>query len=323
MSPGRKPRVDSWRGAIVRIGVADEWDEDTNATDVEEIKRQISEGSTRRACITVLTGSAAGQLFKVKKGALVLGRAPNAGIRLDDDGISRNHARLRLETSNAWIEDIQSRNGTFVNGERIAVAVQLNDGDKIQIGRGTVLRYGFQDALDESFHENLVSSALRDGLTKLFNKRYLMDRLDSELKFAQRHETALSLLLLDIDHFKKVNDTYGHLAGDAVLANLSQVLLRAVRNEDVVARFGGEEFAIILRAIGVEPGLQMAERLRRLVEQTAATFGEHHLKATVSIGVAGFPSTAANTPEELIEAADQALYRAKHAGRNCVSNFGA
>ncbi len=298
--------------------MADEWDEDTNATDIEEIQRQISDGSTRRACITVLTGSAAGQLFKVAKGNLVLGRAPNAGIRLDDDGISRNHARLRLETGRTWIEDIQSRNGTFVNGERIGVPVELADGDKIQIGRGTVLRYGFQDALDESFHENLVSSALRDGLTKLFNKRYLMDRLDSELKFAQRHETSVSLLLLDIDHFKKVNDTYGHLSGDAVLANLGVVLSRAVRNEDVVARFGGEEFAIILRAIGVDPAMQMAERLRKLVEATVATNGDQKLKATISIGVAGYPSTAAQTLEELVEASDQALYRAKNAGRNCV-----
>ena len=197
-------------------------------------------------------------------------------------------------------------------------AVELKDGDKVQVGRGTVLRFGFQDALDESFHENLLSSALRDGLTKLFNKRYLMDRLDSELKFALRHETSLSLLLLDIDHFKKVNDTHGHLAGDAVLANLAQVLGRAVRNEDVVARFGGEEFAIILRAIGIEPAIHMAERLRRLVEQTSASTGGAALKATVSIGVAGLPSTGVKTPEQLVEAADQALYAAKDDGRNCV-----
>jgi diguanylate cyclase (GGDEF)-like protein len=145
-----------------------------------------------------------------------------------------------------------------------------------------------------------------------------MDRLDSELKFAIRHETSLSLLLLDIDHFKKINDTHGHLAGDAVLANLAQVLGRAVRNEDVVARFGGEEFAIILRAIGIDPAVQMAERLRRLVEATSAQAGGVALKATVSIGVAGLPSTSVKTPEELVEVADKALYRAKAEGRNCV-----
>src|SRR5439155_15254986 len=168
------------------------------------------------------------------------------------------------------------------------------------------------------FHENLLSSALRDGLTKLFNKRYLMDRLDSELKFAQRHETSVSLLMIDVDHFKKINDTRGHLAGDAVLAHYAQVLLRAVRNEDVVARFGGEEFAIILRAIGIDPAAHMAERLRRTIEHTVVTHLGGELKGSVSIGIAGFPSTQAKTPDELVHAADQALYRAKHGGRNRV-----
>jgi diguanylate cyclase (GGDEF)-like protein len=294
--------------------VTDEWDEDTNAT---EVPKTAVASSDRRACLTVLTGRLSGQLFKVTT-ALVIGRAPNAELRLEDDGISRSHARIRSETGRAWVEDLQSRNGTFVNGDRISAVVELKDGDKIQVGRGTVLRFGFQDSLDESFHENLLSSALRDGLTKLFNKRYLMDRLDSELKFAQRHETSVSLLMLDIDHFKKINDTHGHLAGDAVLANLAQVLTRAVRNEDVVARFGGEEFAIILRAIGVDPAAQMADRLRRAVENATASLNSVKLKATVSIGVAGFPSTPAKTPEELVEVADKALYRAKREGRNCV-----
>jgi diguanylate cyclase (GGDEF)-like protein len=298
------------------MGVTDEWDEETGATDVEELQRQSTQD--RRASLTILTGGAAGQFFKCGKATVVIGRSPQADLKLEDDGISRHHARIRSETGRAWIQDMSSRNGTYVNGERIDGDVELKDGDKVQVGRGTVLRFGFQDQLDESFHENLLSSALRDGLTRLFNKRYLMDRLDSELKFAQRHETSLSLLLLDIDHFKKVNDTHGHLAGDAVLASLAQVLARAVRNEDVVARFGGEEFAIILRAIGIEPALHMAERLRRNVEASVAHCSAGDLKATISIGVAGFPSTPAKTPEQLVEAADQALYRAKHEGRNRV-----
>lgn len=298
--------------------MSDEWDEDTSATDLSEIHDQL--GSPRnRPCLTVLTGGAAGHLFKMTKGSALIGRAPNAEIRLDDDGMSRNHARIRCETGRAWVEDLASRNGTFLNGQRLSDQVELKEGDKIQVGRSTVLRFGFQDDLDESFHENLLSSALRDGLTKLFNKRYLMDRLDSELKFAVRHETSVSLLMLDLDHFKKINDTQGHLAGDAVLAKIALVLTKAVRNEDVVARFGGEEFAIILRAIGVEPAVQMAERLRKLVELTSTEFGGAALRATVSIGIAGFPSTPAIVPDALVEAADQALYRAKHAGRNRVS----
>jgi two-component system, cell cycle response regulator len=297
--------------------MADEWDEETNATDLEELQGKLATARDR-AILTVITGNATGQLFKLKA-TMTIGRAPTCEIRLEDDGISRNHARVRCEGDEAWVEDLGSRNGTFVNGDKIEQLVKIGDGDKIQVGRGTVLRFGFADSLDESFHENMMSSALRDGLTKLFNKRYLLDRLDSELKFAQRHETALSLLMLDVDHFKTINDGHGHLAGDAVLAHLAETLTRAVRNEDVIARFGGEEIAIVLRAIGIEPALHMAERLRRHVEQTLVPFQGQALKATVSIGVAGFPSTASKTTDELLEAADQALYRAKHAGRNKVS----
>src|SRR3954469_4314094 len=194
--------------------MSDEWDEDTNAADIEELKAKVD--PRNRATLTVITGAATGRMFKLS-GGMTIGRAPVCEIRLEDDGISRSHARVKCEGDNAWVEDLGSRNGTFVNGEKIGQLVKIADGDKIQVGRTTVLRFGFTDNLDESFHENLVSSALRDSLTKLFNKRYLLDRLDSELKFAQRHETSLSLLMLDLDHFKSCNDTFGHLAGDAVL----------------------------------------------------------------------------------------------------------
>jgi diguanylate cyclase (GGDEF)-like protein len=303
--------------------VPDEWDEEsTAATDIAEIREKLSSVAIERTkpVLTVLTGGASGMQFKVSKGTAVIGRAPNVELRVEDDGISRKHARIRAETGRAWVEDMGSRNGTFVNGTKIAATTELQDGDKIQVGRGTIIRFGFQDDLDESFHENLMSSALRDGLTKLFNKRYFMERLDSELKFAQRHETALSLLMLDLDHFKKINDTQGHLAGDRVLSTIASVLLKAVRNEDVVARFGGEEFAIILRAIALEPAASTAERLRKLVESTKiALDGGKELRATVSIGLANFPSTPCKTLEELVEAADKALYRAKNAGRNRVA----
>ncbi|HTL34727.1 MAG TPA: GGDEF domain-containing protein [Kofleriaceae bacterium] len=302
--------------------MVDDWDEEaTSSTDVEEIRDKLSTaGSARtRPVLTILTGSAAGYLHKVSKGAAVIGRATNAEVRVDDDGISRTHARLRAETDRAWVEDMGSRNGTFVNGVKISAATELREGDKIQVGRGTVIRFGFQDDLDESFHENLLSSALRDSLTKLFNKRYFLDRLDAELKFAQRHRTAVSLLLLDLDHFKKVNDTLGHLAGDAVLAAVAAALSKAVRNEDVVARYGGEELAIILRAISFDAAFTTADRLRKLVESTAIPFDGQDLRVTVSIGVSEYPSSPAKQIDELIEAADKALYRAKNAGRNRVS----
>jgi diguanylate cyclase (GGDEF)-like protein len=302
--------------------VPDDWEEETTtATEMGEIEEKLSSvGATRtKPVLTVITGGSSGKQFKVTKGVAVIGRAPNAELRVEDDGISRTHARIRAETNRAWVEDMGSRNGTFVNGAKIATPFELRDGDKIQVGRSTVIRFGFQDDLDESFHENLMSSALRDGITKLFNKKYFTERLDSELKFAQRHETALSLLMIDLDHFKKINDTLGHLAGDTVLMTIAAILLKAVRNEDVVARFGGEEIAIILRAIELDGAAQMAERIRRLVESTPITIDGKTIKATVSIGVASFPSTPCKTLEQLVEAADKALYRAKNAGRNRIA----
>jgi len=299
--------------------VADNWDDDTTATGLEPTAEgTLPKLGRKRACLTVLTGTAVGQIFKLARTPGTIGRGQRTEVRLIDEGVSRQHAKFRLDGENLYIEDLGSRNGTFVNGIRIAAETPLVDGDKIQVGRTTVLRFAFHDELDESFHENLMSSALRDPATRLFNKRYLLDRLDSELKFARRHETALSLLMIDIDHFKKTNDTHGHLAGDAVLANLAAVVLRAVRNEDVVARFGGEELAIILRAIPIDPAAHLGERLRKLVEATVTKHGDRELRMTVSIGVATFPATKAETVEQLIEAADKALYRAKDAGRNRV-----
>jgi diguanylate cyclase (GGDEF)-like protein len=296
--------------------VTDNWDEDTTSTEVSELQKPDAE----RPCLTILTGSAAGQTYKVVKGNALIGRGERAEVRILDDGVSRHHARLRFDTGGRlYVSDLESRNGTFVNGRKIDADTKLEAGDKIQVGRVTVLRFEYQDALDESFHENLLSSALRDSLTRLFNKRYLMDRLDSELKFARRHGTAVSLLMLDLDHFKRVNDDHGHLAGDAVLVNLAGLLMRAVRNEDVVARFGGEELAVVLRAIPIDPAAQLAERLRKTIETSPTAFHDKQIPATVSIGVASFPTTPAETVEQLVEAADQALYRAKHDGRNRVA----
>jgi len=297
--------------------VVDDWDEDTTATNLGV--HVIDDEPNRRPCLTVLTGLSTGEVHKLTQGSHVIGRKDSCEVRITDDGVSRQHARVRSDGDLVYVEDLGSRNGTFVNSRRITGTTPLHDGDKIQIGTTTVLRYALHDALDESFHDNLLSSALRDPLTRLFNKRYLMDRLDSELKFAHRHETAVSILMLDLDHFKRVNDSYGHLAGDAVLTQLAAVLVKAVRNEDVVARFGGEEIVVILRSISLDLALMLGERLRKLVESTVIEHQDQTIETTISIGVAGFPSTAAETVEQLIDAADKALYRAKHAGRNTVS----
>lgn len=296
---------------------SDDWDTDTPATEITAIDSKAVVRT--RACLTVISGGAAGQIFTVQRGESVIGRARDALIRVVEDGVSRSHARIRHDSHDVFLDDLKSRNGTYVNGMRVTASTLLRVGDKIQLGRAAVLRFAYHDDLDESFHESLVSSALRDPLTRLFNKRYLLERLDSELQFARRHDTPLTLLMLDVDHFKHINDTYGHLAGDAVLASLAATLQKAMRSEDVVARFGGDELAVILRAIPIERALLLAERLRKLVEQTVTPHGERVLHATVTIGAAGYPTTQATTVAELMETADRALYRAKHQGRNRVA----
>lgn len=297
-----------------------EWDEDTHTEASELPEPEVQ--SRDRAYLIVLAGAAVGAMYKLPRSAAQIGRGAACEIRLPDDGVSRAHARIVTEGDRVRLEDLDSRNGTFLNGKKVTGSVALADGDKIQIGRTTILKFSYHDALEESFHEQMYESALRDALTKLFNKRYFLDRLDGELRFARRHGTNVSVLMVDVDHFKAINDTHGHLAGDAVLANIAGVIARAVRNEDVVARFGGEELAIILRQIPPEAALHLAERLRRLVEQTITsgvdTSGKQ-LRVTVSVGVSSYPLDPHDSVSTLVDAADQALYRAKHAGRNRVS----
>ena len=296
-----------------------DWDDETSITEQAEAvpPRQASRD---RAYLIVLVGSAVGQMYKLSGGEAVIGRGKRCDVRLTDEGVSRSHARIRADAGGLWLEDLGSRNGTFCNGRKVEGPTRLADGDKIQVGRTTILRFTYHDAIDESFHEQMYESALRDALTKVFNKRYFADRLDGEVRFARRHDTSVTLLMIDIDHFKQVNDGRGHLAGDAVLHSVAQVLARAVRNEDVVARYGGEEFAIISRDIRLEEGRVLAERLRRRVEAAEVDVGDGPpIKVTVSVGVASFPESKVDSAAQLIASADAALYRAKHGGRNRVA----
>jgi diguanylate cyclase (GGDEF)-like protein len=197
--------------------------------------------------------------------------------------------------------------------------VTLRDGDKVQVGKTIILKFVFQDHLDESFQQHMYDSSMRDGLTKAFNKRYFEDRLERELRYALRHKTPLSLLFLDVDHFKKLNDQHGHLAGDRVLQGFAAAMQASVRSEDVFARFGGEEFAVIARGTKLEDALIFAERLRRRVEELVVPVDDVRLAVTASIGVAGVPEIPCQQAVELVAAADRAVYMAKARGRNRVA----
>jgi two-component system, cell cycle response regulator len=296
-------------------GGLSDWDDTTH---VSKPPQETAPRPTEEcAYIVVLAGSNVGEMYKIGGEEIVLGRGGGADVRLVDEGISRFHCRIRPDDGDVLVEDLQSRNGTFLNGSRVN-ASKLEDGDKIQIGRTTVLKFSFQDQVEESFQRKMFDSALRDGLTRAYNKRFFLDRLHSEVRFALRHQSPVGLLLLDIDHFKRVNDQHGHLAGDRVLSEFAGLLLESIRDEDVFARYGGEEFVVLSRLISAEDCVRFAERLRRSVEQLRVDYDGMVIPVTVSIGVACVPELKVQTATDLLRAADRALYHAKQRGRNRV-----
>jgi diguanylate cyclase (GGDEF)-like protein len=276
-------------------------------------------GKRDRAYLVVLAGASVGEMYKIEGDKTVIGRGQKAQIRLLDDGISREHAQLVVINDRIVLQDLGSTNGTYCNGLKVEANKELVDGDKILVGSTTILKFTYHDNLDEIFQKQMYESALRDGLTKAFNKKYFTDRLESEFTFAVRHVAPLTLVLFDIDHFKKVNDTHGHQAGDYVLSEISTLLQGALRAEDVFARYGGEEFAVICRGSDVTQGQIVAERMRKAVEANKFVFEGTHIPITISVGVAGLPDPGVKDAAELVSVADQSLYKSKHGGRNRVT----
>ncbi|MCC6557852.1 MAG: GGDEF domain-containing protein [Polyangiaceae bacterium] len=292
--------------------------EATRVANLGELQQELAARSKRdKAYLIVLSGTNVGERYRVEGPEIVIGRASNASIRLLDDGISRRHARLLQTGRDVVIEDMGSSNGTMVNGEPIGQAT-LRDGDHIRLGSTTILKFTYLDRLDESLHEQMYDAAVRDGLTKAYNRKYFLDRLETEVAYARRHMSHLSLLMFDIDHFKRVNDTFGHLAGDYVLARVSKLAGGTVRTEDLFARYGGEEFAILCRGVALESAGILGERLRVLIEGAAFEHEGVRVPITVSIGVAAHPTIPVESGLQLIAAADEALYEAKRLGRNRV-----
>src|SRR3954453_7802384 len=276
-------------------------------------------GKRDRAYLVVLAGASVGERYKIEGDKAVIGRGQKAQIRLLDDGISREHAQLVILNDHIVLQDLGSTNGPYCNGLKVEGNKELVDGDKILVGSTTILKFTYHDNLDEIFQKQMYESALRDGLTKAFNKKYFTDRLESELTFALRHQSPLVLVMFDIDHFKKVNDTHGHQAGDLVLSELSTLLTAALRAEDVFARYGGEEFAVICRGTDLTQAQIVGERMRKAVETHRFTFEGTPIPVTISIGIAGMPDPAVKDATDLVARADKALYQSKHGGRNRVT----
>ena len=285
------------------------------------------------AIVTVLTGLQTGRVITLEQGrVLSLGRSDTCSLCFEDASVSGKHASILGIAGSYQFIDEGSTNGSAVNGVRVAPhqPVLLNDNDRIQLGSATLLRFSMADDAEREALTRMYESAFRDALTGAFNRKHLDERLDAEIAFALRHGTELSILLFDVDRFKSVNDTHGHLAGDGVLRHAAQVLSRQLRAEDLFARYGGEEFVIVARGIPLASAVVLAERLRSALASSslAAEGARPELRVTASCGVAslrclgasaGEPARAvAMVRQALFSLADKRLYRAKEQGRNRV-----
>ncbi len=290
-------------------------------TAVHKISDLIGEARANNAYLIVIsskTPATIGKMVKLDKGELVMGRSPDVQLSVEDDGISRKHCKISMAPNGQFqLVDLGSTNGTYLNGIQVNVAT-LQDGDKIQIGANTVVKFSIQDQLEEQYQRSIYESATRDGLTRIFNKKYFLDTLRKEFAYCLRHRVPLSLVMFDIDHFKKINDTYGHPAGDYVLQRLAAKVAETVRQEDLFARYGGEEFALMLRESAAEKAMRAAERCRRAIDGAEFLFNGTPIRVTISLGVATVLDSDFSQPEDLISAADKYLYRAKKNGRNRV-----
>jgi diguanylate cyclase (GGDEF)-like protein len=268
-------------------------------------------------CLVEIYGAHIGRKTDLFEDVLTVGRDPDNGIMLDSDSVSRRHARIERSADARFIVDLNSTNGTYVNDVPVTPRAPLESGCFVKIG-DTIFKYLTGDNVEASYYEEIYRMAVTDGLTQTANKRALDDFLDKEVSRARRYGRNLSVLMMDIDHFKAVNDTFGHLTGDLVLRELAAVIRARVRREEMFARYGGEEFVVALPETDLGGAREIAETLRKMVADHPVLFEGRTIRITVSIGVAEFKREIHRSPSDLLRDADKNLYLAKNGGRNCV-----
>jgi two-component system, cell cycle response regulator len=274
----------------------------------------------RTAVLTVSGGIDAGRVLPLPREEVVsLGRASECTYPFDDVSLSREHAQILSIGADFVFKDAGSRNGSYINEVQVTKASVLKDGDRLRLGSNTLLRFALVDEEEEAALVRVYEAAVRDGLTGVYNRKHLEERIVAELEFARRHGTALSVILIDVDHFKYVNDTYGHLAGDAVLQHVSGIVAQDMRAEDVLGRYGGEEFLVVCRGVDVEGAMALAERLRWDIWNALTPYESHQIRVTASAGVASLACCGGVIERAaLLQMADQRMYQAKQGGRNRV-----
>jgi len=287
-----------------------------NETVVTTISKISDRVVTRNAALVVIYGADLGRKYDLDRATTIIGRSSKSDLQIDQDSISRAHAKIVLDGAAATISDMGSTNGTAVNDETIGGPTPLRNGDFIKLGR-TIFKYIAGGNIESQYHEEIYRLTTVDGLTQIFNKRYFLEILEREVSRCHRYRRPLALAMIDIDHFKKVNDTHGHLAGDHVLKMLAAAVKSRIRRDDVFARYGGEEFALILPEVDIPGARTMAEKVRAVVEAQQIVFDGQIIPVTISIGVAACGGEP-DAMQALIKASDDKLYEAKQGGRNKV-----
>jgi diguanylate cyclase (GGDEF)-like protein len=287
----------------------------TRITPLEEIKAEKSDKG--EDCLVVIYTSDPRQFGKrhvLTTEAFSLGRGGENTFVLENDSVSRRHCRIERKGRSWVVMDLDSTNGTYVNDEQVK-EYQLRRGDQVKVG-DTILKFLSGSDVEAQYHETIYKMTIIDGLTGANNKRFLLESLEREIPRARRHQRPLSLGMFDIDHFKLVNDNFGHLAGDYVLKELANLVRTRLRPDDILARYGGEEFCIALPETGREGAVKISEDVRGLVEKHRFVFEGESIPVTVSIGVAQLEERA--DVLQFLKAADEKLYEAKRGGRNKV-----
>jgi len=295
---------------------------DVSASASQTVLTEVGEAREPRApkangCLIVIYGPEMGRRVQVGTEPVIIGRGAQCEIQVDQESVSRNHCRIRFNGTEFLVRDLGSTNGTYVNDDIVDEEGRLRHGDQLKVGR-TILKFIIGDDVEVQYHEEIYRLMTTDGLTQLNNKRYFDEVLDKEVARAKRYKRTFSLLVFDIDHFKEINDRFGHLAGDAILRQLGAVLKGRLRVNDVLARIGGEEFALITPEVALDGAKELGGKINRLIADTRFEFEGTRVEVTISVGVAEWQPHYEDA-WDLHKVADDRMYEAKRSGRNQVS----
>lgn len=294
-------------------------DNEDTMEDTLVFQKRLERANRSLACLVIIAGTHIGEKISLVKRRMIIGRQPDTEIPIADPMISKKHAEIVAQSDDQFmVRDLGSTNGIFLN-ESPTIQAILKEGDLLRIG-STIFKYVGPGSIEHLYLNAMSDQARLDSLTGILNKKVFHDCLQREFQRCRDLHEPLTLLMMDLDMFKRVNDQMGHPAGDYALHEVASLLKGSFRRTDLFARFGGEEFSIILPQTNLEEACTVAERIRNSIEAHPFNFQGHLFSLTVSIGVAQLAEDL-KYADELLANADKALYDAKHAGRNRVCTF--